>query len=184
MNINTIGGQEIDLNNPRPSDIDLNDILHALSHINRYNGHTIQPYSVAQHTLAMVMFMEAKKSRFAATQAALIHDFPEYLLGDITTPLKRLLGPEYDALTMRLENAICKRFDVLDGGRHFRAIYDQSVESVDKMAARSEMKLLETTHDTQDTDGVMDRVVGAVMYLDPTGVRNLLRKKAKGYLNV
>ena len=100
-------GQYIDLLNPRPEDIFIEDIAHALSNICRFTGHTKQFYSVAQHSVHTTLLL--KDQEFALQ--ALLHDASEAYLSDVSTPLKRLL-PEYVKLEKRFEAVIAERFDM------------------------------------------------------------------------
>lgn len=90
-NICTISGKEIDIFAISLEDIVLEDIVHALSLINRYNGHTRYPYTVAQHSV-YVSQMEYKHSKNARKAlAALMHDAAEAYIGDIVRPVKNTL---------------------------------------------------------------------------------------------
>lgn len=107
----TYTGQVVDLANPQPESIKIEDIAHALSQICRYTGHTKEFYSVGYHTL--LAYETAKKHGFDDRILLLIlmHDFSEYVLNDISRPLKDLL-PEYVILENRMMDCIYKAFDV------------------------------------------------------------------------
>jgi hypothetical protein len=85
----TYTGKRFSLADPHPEQVDINDIAHALSLVNRWGGHTRMPYSVAAHSV-MVADLVAKIAPDLAL-AALLHDAPEAYLGDVCRPLKRRL---------------------------------------------------------------------------------------------
>ena len=99
-------GRRIWLQDPRPQDIDLRDIAHALSNVCRYGGHSIKKYSVAQHCVLGSQMIDGQYAKYF-----LFHDAAESYLGDIITPVKRLIGPLYDPLEETLMGAISKKFN-------------------------------------------------------------------------
>jgi 5'-deoxynucleotidase YfbR-like HD superfamily hydrolase len=109
-----LSGRRLDLLDPTPVDIEIEDIAHGLSFVARWNGQTKgeYPYSVAEHSL----LVETIYSRIAAAPsakwqlAALLHDAPEYVIGDMISPVKAAVGPGYEALDDRLIGAIHLRF--------------------------------------------------------------------------
>ena len=103
--IQLYSGGYIDLLNPQPEDIHIEDVAHALSNICRFTGHTRQFYSVAQHSVHTTLLLEEQE--FALQ--ALLHDASEAYLSDVSTPLKRLL-PDYVKLEKRFEAVIAERF--------------------------------------------------------------------------
>ena len=105
--VGTLSGKKIDLENPDPEQIDLNDIATALSRINRFNGHTTQSWSVLQHSVC-VTHMVAEPYKLAA----ILHDATEAYICDIPSPLKWFLGDSYRQVETRLADAIGRRFDV------------------------------------------------------------------------
>jgi 5'-deoxynucleotidase YfbR-like HD superfamily hydrolase len=106
--VSTRSGKQLDLLQPDPAAIDLHDIAGSLSKQCRYNGHTQQFYSVAQHS---VLLAEAVPSRYAAL--ALLHDAPEAYVGDLVQPLKAEIA-DYQALEQAVWQAICAKFLWLD----------------------------------------------------------------------
>ena len=82
----TFTGRKIYPLAPRPDDIDICDIAHALACINRFTGHASVPYSVAQHSV-----MVSRLVRPPLWDAALLHDAAEAYLGDIARPWKSSL---------------------------------------------------------------------------------------------
>ncbi len=109
-----LSGRRLDLLDPTPVDIEIEDIAHGLAFVARWNGQTRGDfaYSVAEHSL----LVETIFARLcpAATPAerltALLHDAPEYVIGDMISPVKAAVGPDYDALDKRLAAAIHIRF--------------------------------------------------------------------------
>lgn len=112
--LTTFSGKILDPQRPKPSDIDLLDIAVALSRIPRYVGHTLQPYSVAQHCLFVadmsdLIFYSNKKERAKNRLLALLHDAAEAYTSDIPTPVKHLI-PEFKQIEKSIENAIYDHF--------------------------------------------------------------------------
>jgi len=109
-----LSGRRLDLLNPSPLDIEIEDIAHGLARVARWNGQTTGPhaFSVAQHCV----LVEALLTRFRPRMerrwrlAALLHDAPEYVIGDMISPFKAALGLDYKAFEHRLEAAIHIRF--------------------------------------------------------------------------
>jgi 5'-deoxynucleotidase YfbR-like HD superfamily hydrolase len=109
-----LSGRRLDLLNPSPSDIEIADIAHGLARVARWNGQTsgTHIFSVAQHTLLVEAVMRAQAPRADASLrlAALLHDAPEYVIGDMISPFKSVLGGGYKAVEKRLLAAIHIRF--------------------------------------------------------------------------
>lgn len=98
-------GRRFWLEDPRPEDIDINDIAHALSMVNRYNGHTHFPYSVAQHSV-LVSYLVPSEYMLAA----LLHDASEAYIHDIIRPLKLLIEDRYGPIEEAVMRAIALKF--------------------------------------------------------------------------
>lgn len=109
-----LSGRRLDLLDPTPVDIELEDIAHGLAFVARWNGQTTGdwPYSVAEHSLLVESLLSTMEPRLAAgwRLAALLHDAPEYVIGDMISPVKAAVGPDYGALDARLTAAIHIRF--------------------------------------------------------------------------
>lgn len=109
-----LSGRRLDLLDPTPVDIEVSDIAHGLAFVARWNGQTCgdYPYSVAEHSLlvADIFTRIAPKSPAKWRLAALLHDAPEYVIGDVISPVKSAVGPGYGALEARLSVAIHLRF--------------------------------------------------------------------------
>ena len=109
-----LSGRRLDLLDPTPVDIEIQDIAHGLSFVARWNGQTNGdfPYSVAEHSLLVErIFSELNpNSNSEARLAALLHDAPEYVLGDLISPVKAAVGYGYETLDDKLTAAIHRRF--------------------------------------------------------------------------
>jgi uncharacterized protein len=109
-----LSGRRLDLLNPSPLDIEIADIAHGLARVARWNGQTsgTHIFSVAQHTLLVEAVMRAKTPRadVRLRLSALLHDAPEYVIGDMISPFKAVLGGDYKAVEKRLLAAIHLRF--------------------------------------------------------------------------
>ncbi|MGH1369898.1 MAG: HD domain-containing protein [Maritimibacter sp.] len=109
-----LSGRRLDLLDPTPMDIEIEDIAHGLAFVARWNGQTFGDfaYSVAEHSL-LVETLYARMNPKAPAKwrlAALLHDAPEYVIGDMISPVKAAVGPGYEALDDRLMAAIHIRF--------------------------------------------------------------------------
>ncbi len=109
-----LSGRRLDLLDPSPLDIEIDDIAHGLARVARWNGQTIgdHPYSVAQHSL-LVEHLAAKldpKIGPEACMSVLLHDAPEYVVGDLISPFKAVLGGNYKEVEHRLLAAIRLRY--------------------------------------------------------------------------
>lgn len=109
-----LSGRRLDLLDPSPLDIEIADIAHGLARVARWNGqtHGAHIFSVAQHTLLVeaVMREHAPRIDIQVRLAALLHDAPEYVIGDMISPFKAVIGGSYKAVEKRLLAAIHIRF--------------------------------------------------------------------------
>ncbi|KIT15452.1 HD family hydrolase [Jannaschia aquimarina] len=109
-----LSGRRLDLLDPTPVDVEITDIAHGLAFVARWNGQTRGdwPYSVAEHSLLVeTLFQRAKVDATPGERlTALLHDAPEYVIGDMISPVKAAVGPGYGALDERLAAAIHVRF--------------------------------------------------------------------------
>jgi 5'-deoxynucleotidase YfbR-like HD superfamily hydrolase len=109
-----LSGRRLDLLDPTPVDIEIEDIAHGLAFVARWNGQTFgdYAYSVAEHSLLVeTLFARLCPNATAAERlTALLHDAPEYVIGDMISPVKAAVGPGYGALDDRLTAAIHIRF--------------------------------------------------------------------------
>lgn len=109
-----LSGRRLDLLDPTPMDVEIEDIAHGLAFVARWNGQTLgdYPYSVAEHSLLVEdIFSRLNPGAPARWRlAALLHDAPEYVIGDMISPVKAAIGPGYEELDERLSAAIHLRF--------------------------------------------------------------------------
>jgi len=109
-----LSGRRLDLLDPTPMDIEIEDIAHGLAFVARWNGQTRGdwPYSVAEHSLLVVdIFARMSPGQPARWHlAALLHDAPEYVIGDMISPVKSSVGPAYGEMDLRLTAAVHLRF--------------------------------------------------------------------------
>jgi len=109
-----LSGRRLDLIDPSPLDIEIADIAHGLARVARWNGQTsgAEIFSVAQHCLLVEALVGALAPQAArgARLAALLHDAPEYVIGDMISPFKAVIGGDYKAVEARLLAAVHRRF--------------------------------------------------------------------------
>ncbi|MEO1040027.1 MAG: HD family hydrolase [Pseudomonadota bacterium] len=109
-----LSGRRLDLLDPSPFDVEIDDIAHGLARVARWNGqtHGDHAFSVAEHSMVVERLCARLEPDWPAKWrlAALIHDAPEYVVGDMISPFKAQLGPEYKQVEARLEAAIHLRF--------------------------------------------------------------------------
>jgi uncharacterized protein len=131
-----LSGRRLDLLNPSPLDIEIEDIAHGLARVARWNGQTAGPHtlSVAQHSLlveAIALRLDPAVTG-ASRLAILLHDAPEYVLGDVISPFKAVLGDAYKAVEKRLLAAIHLRFGL---PAETSAALDRLTKRADRIAA-------------------------------------------------
>jgi uncharacterized protein len=109
-----LSGRRLDLLDPSPLDVEIEDIAHGLARVPRWNGQTRGEhiFSVAQHSLNVEIIARALKRSLSDRWrlAVLLHDAPEYVVGDIITPFKAVLGSTYKDVEIRLLRAVHLRF--------------------------------------------------------------------------
>jgi 5'-deoxynucleotidase YfbR-like HD superfamily hydrolase len=109
-----LSGRRLDLLDPSPLDIEIEDIAHGLARVARWNGQTLgdHAFSVAQHSVVVEEILAHIRPGVAPRWrlAALLHDAPEYVIGDMISPFKAALGLDYRTFEERLEAAIHRRF--------------------------------------------------------------------------
>ncbi|HZP18593.1 MAG TPA: HD family hydrolase [Bauldia sp.] len=109
-----LSGRRLDLLDPSPLDVELEDIAHGLARVARWNGQTSGDHalSVAQHTLVVETIVRRANPGMSAEGllATMLHDAPEYVIGDMISPFKALIGGEYRTVEARLLSAIHRRF--------------------------------------------------------------------------
>jgi Predicted hydrolases of HD superfamily len=109
-----LSGRRLDLLDPAPTDIDIEDIAHGLARVARWNGQTVgdHAFSVAQHLIIVEEIARALSQQATSHDclAALLHDAPEYVVGDLISPFKTAIGLDYKAFELKLLAAIHRRF--------------------------------------------------------------------------
>ena len=109
-----LSGRRLDLIDPSPLDVEIADIAHGLARVARWNGQTRGPeiFSVAQHSLLVEALYAAGEPSSSGKRrlVALLHDAPEYVIGDMISPFKAAIGGDYKRIEERLKRAIHVRF--------------------------------------------------------------------------
>ena len=131
-----LSGRRLDLLDPTPVDIEIEDIAHGLAFVARWNGQTFGdfPYSVAEHSLLVeALFTRMNpKAPVKWKLAALLHDAPEYVIGDMISPVKAAVGAGYGELDDRLTAAIHIRFGL---PAKIPATVKKAIKRADKVSA-------------------------------------------------
>ena len=109
-----LSGRRLDILDPSPVDVEIADIAHGLARVARWNGQTAgdYPFSVAQHSVLVLQIFRAMLPEATPREAlyALLHDAPEYVMGDIISPFKAAMGGNYKEVENRLLGAIHLHF--------------------------------------------------------------------------
>lgn len=131
-----LSGRKLDILSPSPLDIEIEDIALGLSRVTRWNGQTIgiHSYSVAQHSLLVEQLLYQYKPNLSTKcyLAALLHDAPEYVIGDLITPFKYALNNSYRIVENNLMEAINLRFGLPSV---LPTKVEKDIKKVDKIAA-------------------------------------------------
>ncbi len=151
-----LSGRRLDLLDPTPVDIEIEDIAHGLAFVARWNGQTSGdwPYSVAEHSLLVEEIFSTSHPAEAPRWklAALLHDAPEYVIGDMISPVKAAVGPGYGALDDRLTAAIHIRFGL---PATLPPAIKKAIKSADKISA-----WMEAVHIAGFTEAEADKFFG------------------------
>jgi uncharacterized protein len=138
-----LSGRRLDLLDPSPLDVEIADIAHGLARVARWNGQTsgAHIFSVAQHTLLVeaIMCLDDPEADDRLRLAALLHDAPEYVIGDMISPFKAALGDGYKSIEKRLLAAIHIRFSLPP---LLAPEIEQQIKAADRGAAYLEATLL------------------------------------------
>ncbi len=130
-----LSGRRLDLLDPSPLDVEISDIAHGLARVARWNGqtHGDHAFSVAQHCLVVEeIFRRCNGDNDQSCLLALLHDAPEYVIGDMISPFKSVVGGGYKTVEHRLEAAIHLRFGLpAHPGRELKAL----IKKADTIAA-------------------------------------------------
>ncbi len=131
-----LSGRRLDLLDPSPLDVEIGDIAHGLARLARWNGQTkgAHAFSVAQHCVLVEAIAAALKPQLGNQfkLAALLHDAPEYVVGDLISPFKAAMGMHYKAFEERIQRAIHIRFGLPPT---LPASVTQLIKKSDKIAA-------------------------------------------------
>ena len=131
-----LSGRRLDILTPSPMDVEIHDIAHGLARVARWNGQTTgrYGYSVAQHSVLVERLVQTNAPDLEQKWrlACLLHDGPEYVIGDMITPFKAALGPAYKQIEARLEAAIHVRFGL---PAELPAYVKAIIKRADRMAA-------------------------------------------------
>ena len=131
-----LSGRRLDLLDPSALDIEIEDIAHGLARVARWNGQTIGAhiYSVAQHCCLVEVLAREKAPRLDREYrlAVLLHDAPEYVIGDMISPFKAVIGGAYKTIERRLLAAIHRRFGLPP---HPPPELERLIKSADRQAA-------------------------------------------------
>ena len=134
-----LSGRRLDLLDPSPLDIEIGDIAHGLARLARWNGQTkgAHAFSVAQHCVLVEAIAGVLKPRLDEKfrLAALLHDAPEYVVGDLISPFKAAMGATYKSFEERIQRAIHIRFGLAP---ELPASVAQLIKKADKIAAYHE----------------------------------------------
>lgn len=137
-----LSGRRLDLLDPSPLDVEVEDIAHGLARVARWNGQTrgAHIFSVAQHLLLVEAVARQKAPRLdrRGRLAVLLHDAPEYVIGDMISPFKAVIGDSYKGVETRLLAAIHVRFGL---PAELAAELTELIKACDRGAA-----FLEATH--------------------------------------
>ena len=159
-----LSGRRLDLLDPTPMDIEIEDIAHGLSFVARWNGQTLgdYAYSVAEHSILVAKIFQRLDPKAPAKWrlAALLHDAPEYVIGDMISPVKAAVGPGYESLDERLATAIHIKFGL---PAKIPAEIKNKIKQADKISAWLEATQLAGFSETEATkffgkvkEGLMD----------------------------
>ncbi len=137
-----LSGRRLDLLDPSPLDVEISDIAHGLARVARWNGQTSgdHAFSVAQHSLVVeAIFRQLNPATPDELLAALLHDAPEYVIGDMISPFKSVVGGDYKLVEKRLEAAIYRRFALPP---HCAPRLKEKIKKADTVSAYFEATLL------------------------------------------
>ena len=165
-----LSGRRLDLLDPSPLDIEIEDIAHGLSRVARWNGQTEGPhiFSVAQHSLLVetISRRQAPNVDQRWRLAVLLHDAPEYVIGDLISPFKAVFDADYKAVELRLLAAISLRFGLPP---RWPAALVKLIKTADRGAA-----YLEATKIAGFEEGEARRLFGRAPALDAATLKGYL----------
>lgn len=164
-----LSGRRLDLLDPSPLDVEIVDIAHGLARVARWNGQTSgdHAFSVAQHCLVVEDILRRTVDSTAdELLVALLHDAPEYVIGDMISPFKSVVGGGYKAVEKRLEAAIHLRFGL---PAHPAKTLKDNIKKADTIAAYFEATLLAgfTPNEARKFFGQPRDIVQEMLPIDP-----------------
>ena len=169
-----LSGRRLDLLAPEPDDVAIEDIAHGLARVARWNGQTVgeHAFSVAQHVLVVENIAADRNPDWqpAWRLAALLHDAPEYVVGDLISPFKTAIGFDYKAFENRLLQAIHRRFGLPASLPDDVAA---EIKTADRIAAYFEATVLAGFHVDEaltyfgSPDGISQSLAGLLAALEP-----------------
>lgn len=131
-----LSGRRLDLLDPSPLDIEIKDLIHGLARVARWNGQTTgkHAFSVAQHSLMVEQIFTLSNVNCTPDEqlVALLHDGPEYVIGDMISPFKAIIGDSYKSVEARLEAAIHLRYGLPP---HASATLKKRIKRADQISA-------------------------------------------------
>jgi len=143
----TANGDELVLRHPRPEQFGIFGIAWSLAQLNRFVGHAIRPYSVAEHSLLVVEIMEREtQADVHGLLAGLMHDAHEFITNDVAGPAKEDIGPAWHAFEARWEKQVQVHYALLTAN----AVWRQVIKAADLRALATERRDL--VHDAQLTE--------------------------------
>lgn len=107
INMQLFSGKPFFLTDPLAREMRIEDIAHSLANQCRFNGHTIEFYSVAQHSVLVSQYVDPEYA-----MAGLMHDAGEAYVSDLSKPVKVIIQGEYKALESRIDHVVCEAFDL------------------------------------------------------------------------
>ncbi|HDZ72064.1 MAG TPA: HD family hydrolase [Aurantimonas coralicida] len=136
-----LSGRRLDLLDPSPLDVEIEDIAHGLARVARWNGQTRgdHAFSVAQHSLIVEAIVARGENDPRWRLAALLHDGPEYVIGDMISPFKSVMGGDYKLVEKRLQAAVHQRFGL---PARLPAPVEKAIKAADRISAYFEATLL------------------------------------------
>ena len=132
----TASGRDFLPTNIMPDEVQITDIAHALSLICRFGGHTVEHYSVAQHSLLVQRILDNMNASPEAQLAGLMHDAHEAYIGDIPTPIKIVMGYDWFCLEQQASQAVQSAF----GLTHISNKYKKLIKTADLIALATERR--------------------------------------------
>jgi len=164
-----LSGRRLDLLDPSPLDVELSDIAHGLARVARWNGQTSgdHAFSVAQHCLVVeFIFRHFNEATPGDCLMALLHDAPEYVIGDMISPFKAVVGGGYKTVEKRLEAAVHLRFGLPP---HASRELKDKIKKADTIAAYFEATVLAgfTPAEAQKFFGQPRGITRDMLLIDP-----------------